>query len=43
LDSEDYLFLGYKVKDDEEDFMWDDLLLFTVTKRSGVWKIGPGE
>lgn len=37
-DSEDYLFIAPFIEGGN-NFMWDDLLIFVVTKRSGEWKI----
>lgn len=38
-DSEDFLFLGWIVKEGKTEFMLDDLLVFMVSKRTGEWKI----
>ena len=35
----DYLFVGYKVKANKTNFMWDDLLVFMVRKTETGWKI----
>ena len=36
---EDYLFLGAKTNPDQTSFIWDDILVFVVTKESGEWKV----
>lgn len=38
-DSEDFLFIGSMVKEGKTEFMWDDLLGFMISKRTGEWKI----
>ncbi len=35
----DYLFIGHRTKEGKTEFMWDDLLGFMVSKRTGKWKI----
>ncbi len=36
-DNQDFLFFGSREKQGKQGFMWDDLLGFMVSKRSGHW------
>ncbi len=38
-DDQDYLFRGNRVKEGKQAFMFEDILIFMVSKRSGEWKI----
>ena len=38
-DDDDYLFLGWNTDTGNNGFIWDDLLVFIVTKESGTWKV----
>lgn len=35
----DYLFVGSSLKENKEDFMWEDMLFFIVRKVDDTWKI----
>lgn len=37
-DEDDYVFIGWETKPDQEPFLWDDLLAFAVTHESGEWR-----
>lgn len=37
--SNDYLFVGYQVKEGKKSFVWDDLLLFMVKVKENKWTI----
>lgn len=36
---DDFLFVGSKTRPGREGFLWDDLLIFMVTDRSGEWEL----
>lgn len=38
-DEKDYVFLGALTKEGKTPFMFEDMLAFMITKRSGQWKI----
>lgn len=39
FDEKDFVFDGSQVKPGKQEFMWDDLLVWVVSKRTGQWKI----
>ena len=38
-DADDFLFIGWELQRDREDFMWDDLLAYMVTYQNDEWEL----
>ena len=38
-DADDFLFIGWELQRDKEDFMWEDLLAYMVTYQNDEWEL----